>query len=121
MEQPTTGDILEALNKIDEQMVLLVIKFIIGIVVIMILKVIAENIVGYIMFRLDSHVCVGTPVDIYGKKGRIQGVSIFEIVVETDCGFIRVPSKSWRASKYIVLKDQLALRNRRSGDNITEC
>ncbi len=116
MSQPTTQDVLEVLNRIDEQMVLVIIKFIIGIVVIMILKVVAENIVGYIMFRVDSHVGIGTPVEIYGKRGIIESASIFEIVVETDCGFVRVPSKVWRSSKYIVLKDHLTMRNRRSSD-----
>jgi len=115
MDAPTQ-QILDVLYQIDEKMVWVGIKLLIGAVVILLLKIITENITSYLMFRIDRHVGIGTPVEVYGKKGRIREASWFEITIETDCGFIRIPPKHWRTSKYIVLKDQLILRNRRITD-----
>ena len=111
-----SAQIIELMNKLDEQVVFIVMKFLLGVIILMLLKTVAENIVGYLMFRFDGHISIGTPVDIYGKKGRIKEASIFTISIETDCGYIRVPCKYWRTSKAILLKDDLNLRNRRSTD-----
>jgi len=114
--KPTTEEILQVLYQIDDKMVLVGIKLLAGAVVILLIKSITESIAGYIMFRIDRNVGIGTPVEVYGKKGRIRETSWFEITIETDCGFIRIPPKNWRTSRYIVLKDQLILRNRRITD-----
>ena len=86
---------------------MVVISFILGTTALLLLKIIAEAITGYIQFRLDQHVAIGSPVQIYGLKGRIREASIFTITVETHIGFIRIPTKVWRLSKYIVLKDKV--------------
>lgn len=95
---------------------ILLINLIIAGIILMLLKTIAEAISGYIIFRSDMHICIGTPVEIYGKRGRIIDASFFTISIETDCGFIRVPTKEWRSSKYLILKDSMILRNRRVDD-----
>ena len=111
-----SSEIIELVNKLDEQVLFIGFKFLAGVVILMMLKTIAENIVGSLMFRFDNHISIGSPVEIYGKKGRIKEASLFSITIETDCGYVRVPSKHWRTSKVILLKDDLNLRNRRSTD-----
>jgi len=113
---PSTDQILAALYQIDDRMVWLAIKILVGAVIILLLKSFTENVASYILFRFDRYVGIGTPVELYNKKGRIQNATWFEITIETDCGFIRIPPKNWRSSKYIVLKDDLVLRNRRRSD-----
>lgn len=90
--------------------------FIITATVFMLLKIVAESLAGYIQFRLDKFISIGSPVEIYDKKGRIKGVTIFTVTVETDCGFIRIPTKTWRNSKFLTLKDQMILHTRRKDD-----
>jgi len=110
-------DIINALDQILKTNITeLVITFIVGATVLLLLKIVAEALAGYIQFRLDKHLAIGSPVEIYGKKGRIETMSIFTITVETDCGHIRVPTKSWRSSRVINLKDKLLLHNRRKDD-----
>lgn len=110
-------EIITALDQIFKTNILsLVGSFIFATTVFMLLKMVAESLTGYIQFRLDKHLAIGSPIEVYGKQGRIDDITIFTITVQTDCGFIRVPTKSWRASKFIVLKDNLVLRNRRKGD-----
>jgi hypothetical protein len=111
-------EVIEALDQIQKTNIdSIVISFLIAAVALMLLKIIAEAITGYIQVRLDQHIAIGSPVEIYGKKGRISAFTIFTITVETQCGFIRVPTKSWRTSKFITLKDKLVLHNRRKDDD----
>jgi len=111
-------EIVEALDQIQKTNIdSLIISFLVTVVVLMLLKVVAEAITGYIQFRLDQHIAIGSPVEIYGKKGRIREVTVFTITIETECGFIRVPTKSWRVSKFISLKN-IVPHNRRLEDKI---
>jgi len=113
-----TKEIVDALDQIQQTNIdSLIISFLLAVVVLMLLKIVAEAITGYIQFRLDKHIAIGSPVEIYGKKGRIRDATIFTINVETECGFIRVPTKSWRASKFISLKDTVP-HNRRADDKL---
>ena len=99
-----TKEIVDALDQIQKTNIdSLIISFLMAVVVLMLLKIVAEAITGYIQFRLDQHIAIGSPVEIYGKKGRIREVTIFTITIETSCGFIRVPTKAWRVSKFISL------------------
>lgn len=83
----------------------LIVTFVITATVLLLLKQIAEALTGYIQFRLDQHVGIGTPVEVYGLRGRIKETSIFTITIETKDCFIRVPTKEWRFSQYRVLRD----------------
>ena len=75
-----------------------------------------QGTVSYILFRLDPYVGLGTPVELYGDTvGRICDASMFTIVVETENGFIRLPTRRWRSIKCMVLKDRF-LRDRRKKD-----
>ncbi len=112
-----TQEVLDALDQIQKTNIdSIVISFLIAAVALMLLKLIAEAITGYIQLRLDQHIAIGSPVEVYGKKGRIKDVNIFTVTIETQCGFIRIPTKSWRTSKFINLKDELVLQNRRKSD-----
>ncbi len=114
---PGSSEVLLALEQIFATKIFeLLFGFIVAATVLLLLKIIAEALAGYIQFRLDKHIAIGSPIEIYGKKGRVLDVTVFTITVETDCGFIRVPTKTWRASKFIMLKDQLSLHNRRKED-----
>lgn len=114
-----THDVIQALDQIQKTNIdTIVISFLITAVVLMLLKIVAEAITGYIQLRLDQHIAIGTTVDVYGKRGRIKDVSVFTITIETECGFIRVPTKSWRASRFIIMKDRQALHNRRKEDKL---
>ena len=114
---PGTSEILLALEQIFTTKILeLFVGFIVAATVMLLLKIIAEAIAGHIQFRLDKHISIGSPVEIYGKKGRVRDVTLFTITVETDCGFIRIPTKSWRASKFLMLKDQIFFYNKRKED-----
>jgi len=111
-----TQEVLTALDQIQKTNIdSIIISFLIAAVALMLLKIVAEAISGYIQFRLDQHIAIGSPVEIYGKKGRIREVTIFTITIETECGFIRVPTKSWRVSKFISLKNVVP-HNRRLED-----
>jgi len=85
-------------------------------VIVLLLKDMIQGTVSYILFRLDPYVGLGTPVELYGDTvGRICDASMFTIVVETENGFIRLPTRRWRSIKCMVLKDRF-LRDRRKKD-----
>jgi len=112
-----TQDVLNALDQIQQTNIeSIIISFLVAAVALLLLKISAEAIAGYIQFRLDRYIAIGCPVEIYGKKGRVKDISVFTITVETDCGFVRVPTKLWRSSRFISLKDMMVLRNRRKDD-----
>jgi len=119
MDAGTVSEIVEAVIK--TKVHILITNLIFAGVILMLLKIVAEAVSGYIMFRSDMHICIGSPVEVYGKKGRIVEAGFFAITIETECGFIRVPTKDWRSSKYLILKDSMVLRNRRSEDIKKEC
>ncbi len=101
-----TKEVIEALDQIQKTNIdSIIISFLVAAVVLSLLKIIADAISGYIQFRLDQHIALNSQVEIYGKRGRIKEISIFTITIETECGYIRVPTKLWRASRFIVLKD----------------
>lgn len=113
---------IEALTElVSSQLPILLLKFIALVVAIYLLKNIAEGIASYILFRVDEHVSIGTPVKVYGEDGRIKSANIFTVVVELSIGYIRIPMKNWRNSKYIVLKDSILVKNRRTNDIVDEC
>ena len=92
---PDTGIIYEALNQvIQTQIFEMIVMFIVVATIMMLLKVVAEGLTGYIQFRLDKHIAIGSPIEIFGKKGIIKEISVFTITVETECGYIRVPTKT---------------------------
>lgn len=112
-----TQEVINALDQIQTSNIhSIIISFLIAAVVLMLLKIVAEAIAGFIQLRLDQHVALGSAIEIYGKRGRIKEVSLFTVTIETDCGFVRVPTKSWRSSRFLILKDRAQLRNRRSTD-----
>lgn len=100
---------------IHQQFTILVIDMILALIIMLLLKIIAEHVAGHIMFRMDKHTSIGSPVEVYGKRGRIKEVSLFNITIETECGYIRIPTKHWKASKYILLKGEPVLRNNSAG------
>ena len=108
--------IYDLFTLIDKELFYIILKILIAVIFIILVKTIAEHTVGYILYILDKHICVGSPIEIYNKKGRIKEVSLFTITIETECGFIRVPTKYWRISQVIILKDKMNLRNRRLTD-----
>jgi len=111
-------EVLEALDQIQKTNIdSIIISFLIAAVALMLLKIVAEAVAGWVQLRLDQHIAIGSSVEIYGKKGRIKEVTIFTVTVETECGFIRVPTKSWRASKFITLKNKVP-HNRRVEDKL---
>ncbi len=112
---PDTNEIIIAIQQIIKTNIVgLVITFVLIATFFLLLKVIAEALAGYIQFRLDQYISIGSPIEIYGKKGRIKEVSIFTITIETRCGFVRVPTKLWRASRFLILKDRIALEDLRT-------
>ena len=113
MEKELINQLLLTFN---EQLFTLMFKFVIIGVIIMLLKNIIESVTGYILLMTNKYVCIGSPVEIYGKKGRIKRITLFSVTIETECGYIRTSTKDWRTSKYISLKDHLTLLNRRSTD-----
>jgi len=111
-----TQEVLEALDQIQKTNIdSLIISVLISAVALMLLKIVAEAVAGWVQLRLDQHIAIGSSVEIYGKQGRIKEVSIFTVTVETECGFIRVPTKLWKASKFITLKNKVP-HNRRLED-----
>ncbi len=112
---------IEALTElVSSQLPALILKFIALVVIIYLLKNIAEGMASYILFRVDEHVSIGTPVKVFGEDGRIKSANAFTLVVELAIGYIRIPMKNWRSSRYIVLKDSVLIKNRRENDAIDE-
>lgn len=99
------ADIANALTQLmHDELWTIVIQFILVGIVILLLKNIIESLTGHILIRANSYICIGAPVEIYGKKGTIQKIGLFEITIEIEYGIIKIPTKSWRTSKYIILK-----------------
>ena len=114
-----TQDVIDAIGQVYQTNIQsIILSFLISAVVLMLLKIIAEAIAGFIQLRLDQHVAIGTTVEIYGKRGRLKDVSLFTVTIETQCGYVRIPTKDWRASKFLILKDDQPLHNRRKEDKI---
>jgi small-conductance mechanosensitive channel len=110
-------EVISALDQIQKTNIdTIVISFLITAVVLMLLKTMAEAITGFIQLRLDKHISIGTTVEVYGRVGKVKQMSIFIITIETGDGYIRVPTKLWRASRFVIIKDNQALHNRRIGD-----
>lgn len=113
-----TQEVIEALDQIQKTNIdSIIISFLIAAVALMLLKIVAEAITGWVQLRLDQHIAIGSDVEVYGKKGKILEVSIFTVTVETECGYIRIPTKSWRGSRFITLKSS-AKHNRRKDDKL---
>jgi len=101
-----TKEIVDALDQIQKTNIdSIIISFLTAAVTLMLLKIVAEAVAGWIQLRLDQHIAIGSDVEIYGKKGKIKEITIFTVTIETECGFIRVPTKNWRTSKFISLKN----------------
>ena len=108
-----TKSIFETIMNFNMDTVFLFLKFLVAAIVIVTLKYIIECISSYITLRLDEYVHEGTPIEVYGKKGRIRKISYFTVVVETECGFIPISTRNWKTSKYVVLKDQWNFQRRK--------
>jgi hypothetical protein len=110
-------EVITALEQIQKTNIdSIIVSFLIAAVALMLLKIVAEAITGWVQLRLDQHIAIGTTVEVYGKKGRIKEISVFTITIESQCGYIRVPTKAWRASRFLILKDTQKLHNRRKED-----
>ena len=94
----------------------LILDVILAGVILFLLKFLTESLANYILFRLDKYLAIGSAIEIYGKTGRIKIVSFFNITIETSDGHIRVPTRHWRASRYILLKEVPLIKNRRKDD-----
>jgi len=90
-------------------------------VVIYLFKIVAEGLAGYVLFKLDSYLCIGSMVLIDGKPGEIKSAGLMVIVVETKDTYIRVPTRDWRFSKYELLKCRVPGTGRRITDRIKSC
>jgi len=100
---------------VQTQLLSIILHLLVLAVALAIIKSAAESILGYLQFLFDKHISINSPVIVYGKKGRIKFVSLFNVTVKTDCGWVRIPTKSWKSSKYILLKDGLYLENKVDG------
>ena len=112
----TPEDLELFLGQFDQRIIFISLKILLAIVVAMMFKTVAENIVGYLILRLDQYVGIGTCVETFGKRGKIREISFFTVTIETECGYIRIPTRNWRTSKFIILRDRIELRQRRSTD-----
>lgn len=100
------ADILNAINQLAQTKIhYLMMSFLFTTTIFMLLKTVAEAISGFIQFRLDKHLSIGSPVEVYGHRGRIKEISVFTITIKIANGYIRIPTKSWRTSKYIVIRE----------------
>ena len=105
---PGSKELIDALSQVFATKIFeIVFMFIIVATVLLLLKIVAEAIAGYIQFRLDKHIAIGSSVEIYGKLGKVKEITVFTITIETECGYIRVPTKSWRASRFITMKNKV--------------
>lgn len=96
--------ITQIISQVDATLFLLLLKlFAVGVIA-LILKNKVENLSAYLIFRFNVHVGVGTWVEIYGRRGQIIEASMSTVTVEAEDGFLRIPMKAWRGSKYVVLK-----------------
>lgn len=117
----SSSDVIRALNDIVQTNITsIVITFILAAVILLLLKTIAEAAAGFIQLRLDQHLAIGSFVEIYKKQGFIKQVSLFTITIETDHEYIRVPTKQWRFTKMLILKDSHPIRDRRKEDKNVE-
>ncbi len=117
MDIGTKTDLINALNEIIKTNIFhITITFVLSAIVLLLLKVVAEAGAGYIQFRLDPHLSIGSLVEVYKQKGRILRINWFSIVVETETCYVRIPTKQWRFSKMLILKEEDQKWNRRSND-----
>ena len=99
--------VTELMNTLNSELFWIGFKLMVGAVIVLLLKDMIQGTVSYILFRLDPYVGLGTPVELYGDTiGRICDASMFTIVIETEKGYIRLPTRRWRLIKCMVLKDR---------------
>ena len=77
----------------------------IGVIAIL-FKSLLENLAGYITFRLDKYIKVGTPVKYESIEYRIKSASITQLVLENDDEFKTLPIKKWTNHEFSILKDK---------------
>lgn len=111
----------QQLIKVIEEVVSLQIPTLVGTLVVIgvalyLLRYVGDSLASYFLLRIDMHVGVGRSVEVYGRKGRIKKITIFTVVVETCDGYIRIPIREWRTSRYVVLKDIVPNKRRRQND-----
>jgi len=105
--------VLKMVEQFDTQLLTLLFKLAVVAILVLLFKGLIQDIVSYIVFRTNRYVGIGTPVEVYGKIGRIRSVSLSFIVIETEKGFIPIPTRGWRSCKYHILKDSLFLKDKR--------
>jgi hypothetical protein len=69
-------------------------------------KSLLESLAGYITFRLDRFMKIGTPIEYKGKFGHVKSVSVTQIVLEFQTGYLSLPVRKWTSNEFIVLKDK---------------
>lgn len=113
----SASDVINALDGVVQTNITqIIITFVLAMVVLLLLKVVAEAAAGFIQLRLDQHLAIGSLVEVFGKKGFIKSVTLFTITIETEYEFIRIPTKQWRLSKFLILKGCGPLPDRRKND-----
>lgn len=113
----SASDVINALNGIIQtNITYIVVTFVMAATFLLLLKTLAEALTGYIQLRLDQHLAIGSLVEVYGKVGFIKQVSIFTVTIETEYEFIRVPTKRWRLTKFLILKGCGPIPERRKSD-----
>ncbi|MCK5021281.1 MAG: mechanosensitive ion channel [Candidatus Peribacteraceae bacterium] len=87
---------------LNENVLEIILHFIIVGVVLMLIKNLIEGVSSYIMFRLDNSICMGTRVQIGGYEGIVTKGNIFFISIKTEDGIAHVPTATWRKQGYKV-------------------
>ncbi len=76
---------------------------------------IAQSIIGFFQLRLNKYLCLDKAIKINGHTGHIRSIGFFSLTVETNEGFIFIPTKGWRDMQIVILKETVE-KNRRTED-----
>ena len=59
-----------------------------------------ERLVGYVYFKQNEYVSIGSPVRVDGIDGNIQSVKVSSILIETNDGVLFIDTAKWRTRKW---------------------
>lgn len=99
-----TSEIVNWVNTFD--MSILSILFKLGLIyfIVVTLKTLIENILNYLLFRLDPKIAIGINVKVNDFQGYISKVTIHQIVIENETHIYVIRMSIWRRQSWIFKK-----------------
>lgn len=98
-------EVLQILDQVEPRLYWLLAKLVVALILVLVIKARIDNIVAYIMFRINKDLNKGVHVMVRGVKGKIDNFNTQSIYVVTDEGSIEIiPISRWRFEKWTLIE-----------------